>query len=183
MFGDPTTTPGGAAIPFHSSVRIRLGAGQQIKDKSGDVIGIHVWAKTIKNKVAMPFRKVKFEIHFGKGIFEHEQVFDVMRKHGPEDIDGKTISVSGAGASKDFIVTDTETGEVLIEKKFYKSKFNKLLDSDEYGPYLADLFDKIYVKTIINPHDIEIDENSYEEVTALADELGALDPDALEEIV
>ena len=63
MFGDPTTTPGGAAIPFHSSVRIRLGAGQQIKDKSGDVIGIHVWAKTIKNKVAMPFRKVKFEIH------------------------------------------------------------------------------------------------------------------------
>jgi len=182
MFGDPTTTPGGAAIPFHSSVRIRLGAGQQIKAKNGDVIGIHVWAKTIKNKVAMPFRKVKFEIHFGKGIFEHEQIFDVLRKHGPEDIDGKTISVSGAGASKDFIVTDTETGEVLIEKKFYKSKFNKLLDSDEYGPYLADLFDKVYVKTIANPYDMEIDENSYEEVSALADELGAIDADVLEEI-
>jgi len=33
MYGDPTTTPGGKAIPFHSSVRIKLGAGQQIQNK------------------------------------------------------------------------------------------------------------------------------------------------------
>ena len=50
-----TTTPGGKAIPFHASTRIKLGAGQQIKD-GDDVIGIHVSAKTIKNKVAPPFR-------------------------------------------------------------------------------------------------------------------------------
>ena len=50
MFGDPTTTPGGKAIPFHASVRIKLGAGQQIKNKDKEVIGINVSAKTIKNK-------------------------------------------------------------------------------------------------------------------------------------
>ena len=33
MYGDPTTTPGGKAIPFHSSVRIKLGAGQRIENK------------------------------------------------------------------------------------------------------------------------------------------------------
>ena len=76
MYGDPTTTPGGKAIPFHATTRIKLGAGQPIKD-GDDVIGINVSAKTIKNKVAPPFRKVDFEIHFGVGIKEHEQIFDV----------------------------------------------------------------------------------------------------------
>ena len=56
------------AIPFHSSVRIKLGAGSQILNKDKEPIGINVSAKTIKNKVSAPFRKCDFEIHFGKGI-------------------------------------------------------------------------------------------------------------------
>ena len=106
MYGDPTTTPGGKAIPFHSSVRIKLGAGQRIENKNKEVIGIHVSAKTIKNKVAPPFRSVNFEIHFGKGIREHEQVFDVLRKFGPTIAAGKQIEISGTGSWKTLVVTD-----------------------------------------------------------------------------
>ena len=178
MYGDPTTTPGGKAIPFHASTRIKLGAGQQIKDGE-DVIGIHVSAKTIKNKVAAPFRKINFEIHFGVGIKEHEQVFDILRKHGPETIKGNEISVSGTGSWKTLSVINTKTGEALVEKKFHKPKFNEIMSSPEYAPYIDDLLEKAMVK-IMHSNDFEIDSESYEEIRSLADELDdeLIDPEA-----
>jgi recombination protein RecA len=98
LHGDPTTVPGGMAIPFHASVRIKLGAGQQIQNKNGDIIGINVSAKTVKNKVAPPFRMANFQIHFGKGIVEHEEIFDVLRDAGERTIDGKVVCVEGTTA-------------------------------------------------------------------------------------
>jgi len=167
MYGDPDTTPGGKAIPFHASTRIKLGAGQQIKD-GDDVIGIHVSAKTIKNKVAPPFRKINFEIHFGVGIKEHEQVFDLLRKHGPEVIGGKEVSVSGTGSWKCLTITDTKTGEILVEKKFHKPKFNEIMINPEYAPYIDDLLEVAMVKKF-NQDDLEINPDSYEEMRSLAD--------------
>lgn len=170
MYGDPDTTPGGKAIPFHASTRIKLGAGQQIKD-GDDVIGIHVWAKTIKNKVAPPFRKIDFEIHFGVGIKEHEQVFDILRKHGSEIIDGKEVLVSGTGAWKCLTITDTETGEILVEKKFHKPKFNEIMKDPEYCGYIDGLLEKAMVKKMTS-EDLDIDTESYEEVRSLSMEIG-----------
>jgi len=164
MYGDPDTTPGGKAIPFHASTRIKLGAGQQIKD-GDDVIGIHVSAKTIKNKVAPPFRKIDFEIHFGVGIKEHEQIFDMLRKNGPAVIGGKEIEVAGTGSWKTFSVTDTKTGEVLIEKKFHKPKFNQIMSNPEYKKYIEDLLEVTMVK-IFN-EDPDINPESFEEIRSL----------------
>ena len=167
MYGDPTTTPGGKAIPFHSSVRIKLGAGQQITNKDKEVIGINVSAKTIKNKVSAPFRTANFEIHFGVGIKEHEQIFDLLRKNGEETVGDKVISVSGTGSWKTLMVTDTKTGEVLVEKKFYKADFDQVLKDPEYGPYIEDLLEKAMVKTV-DPSEFNIDPESYEEVRSVA---------------
>ena len=168
MYGDPDTTPGGKAIPFHASTRIKLGAGQQIKDGE-DVIGIHVSAKTIKNKVAPPFRKIDFEIHFGVGIKEHEQMFDLLRKNGPEVIQGKEVSVSGTGAWKCFTVTDVKTGEVEIEKKFHKPKFDEIMKNSEYSKYIDNLLEVVMVKKFNEDPDIDIE--SYEEVRSIALEI------------
>jgi len=137
MYGDPTTTPGGKAIPFHSSVRIKLGAGQQITNKNKEVIGIHVRAKTIKNKVAPPFRECNFEIHFGKGIVEHEQVFDELRKFGSAVIEGREITISGTGSWKTLTAVNVKTGEVEAEKKFYKADFGDVWRDPQYRKYVV----------------------------------------------
>ncbi len=178
MYGDPDTTPGGKAIPFHASTRIKLGAGQQIKD-GDDVIGIHVSAKTIKNKVAPPFRKINFEIHFGRGIREHEQLFDVLRKHGPEIINGKEVAVKGTGSWKTFSVTDVSTGEILVEKKFYKSGFDEIIEDEEYKTYIDDLLEVVMVKKFKHD-DLDIDTESYVEMESLANTIGEdfIDPEA-----
>ena len=166
MFGDPTTTPGGKAIPFHASTRIKLGAGQQIKDGE-DVIGIHVSAKTIKNKVAPPFRTCNFEIHFGVGIKEHEQIFDFLRKHGSETIGGVEISVSGTGGWKNLLVKNIISEKIILERKFRKNNFDEILADPECVKYLDDLLEKAMVKKFA-VEDPDIDVDSYIEVEAVS---------------
>jgi recombination protein RecA len=151
MHGDPLTTPGGRAIPFHASVRIRLGSGSPVKDKAGNIIGIHTTVTIKKNKVAAPFRKCEFDIIFGKGIVEDEYLFDEVRSHckesGPVKRGGKDINISGEGAWKELVVTDTKTGEVLLEKKFYKSEFGEMLKDDQYRSYLLEAIDSALILT------------------------------------
>ena len=87
-FGDPFVTPGGKGIPFHSSVRVRLTPSGKIEE-GNDVIAVGVNAKTVKNRIAPPFRKTHFTIYFNKGINDHEDWPGILidkgimtKKHG-----------------------------------------------------------------------------------------------------
>lgn len=179
MHGDPTTTPGGMAIPFHASVRLKLGAGAPIENKQGEAIGINVWAKTIKNKVAPPFRKVHFRIIFGKGIEEHEEVFDVLRDHGPDMVRDHQVEIEGMGAWKTMRVTN-EKNENIIEKKFHKSDFGEMWADPQYKSWIDGLLEKALIRTSVSTADLDIDPESYEEMRALKDQMvGAdIDPEA-----
>ncbi len=75
MFGDPTTTPGGNAPEFYSSIRIKLGKSQIAKGKGPDkvILGSQIGAETVKNKTYRPFQKVKWNFMFredGSGHFD-----------------------------------------------------------------------------------------------------------------
>lgn len=170
LYGDPSTTPGGVAIPFHSSVRIKLGAGAHIEGPDKEPIGINVSAKIIKNKVSAPFRSADFQIIFGKGIREHEEVFDALRKYGEVQMDNKTLVIEGTGAWKSFIVKDSIQDKVLIEKKFYKADFDKVMNDPQYKDYIDFMIDKAYTRTQeeLSSEDLDIDPNSYVEQEAIA---------------
>jgi len=158
--GDPLITPGGKAIPYHATVRIRLTSGTQVKDKNGNIIGIHVICTIKKNKVAPPFRKYEFDIIFGRGIVEHEYIFDEVRSFCEKnkvtsdyaDAQGNVkqieISVSGSGPWKLLSVNDASTGEIVIEKKFYKSEFGDLMKDPLYKPFIDRAIDATYTVTM-----------------------------------
>lgn len=66
MFGDTTTTPGGHAVKFASSVRLSFMGGAAVKD--GDKhVGKKPTILTPKNKFAPPWRKAKVRLDYGDG--------------------------------------------------------------------------------------------------------------------
>ena len=89
MFGDPWTTSGGKALPFHASTRIRLKNMGQIKDTKKDTIGIKIRAQVIKNRLGPPLRSAEFPLFFDKGIDDTGSWLKVMKEH-------KIVKQSGA---------------------------------------------------------------------------------------
>lgn len=82
MFGNPETTPGGMALKYAASVRVDLRKKEDLKDKSGDAIGIKVKAKIIKNKMAPPLKITEFDILYGKGVDQFGCYFDLALNQG-----------------------------------------------------------------------------------------------------
>lgn len=78
-FGPQTTTTGGRALKFYSSVRMEVKRVGSVK-QGEDIIGNETVVKITKNKVAPPFKEVAFEIMYGKGISRIGEILDLAIK-------------------------------------------------------------------------------------------------------
>lgn len=76
-----TTTSGGRALKFFSTIRMEIKRVGSIK-QGDEVIGNETVAKITKNKVAPPHKEVKFSIMYGKGISHVTEVFDIALEKG-----------------------------------------------------------------------------------------------------
>jgi len=146
-FGDPYTTSGGKAIPFHASVRLRLKSVGQIKMKKDgveQVIGIKTRSQVIKNRMGPPLKSIDYDIYFESGIDDYGGWLNVMK-------DYKLVSQTGAWYT--FKRSDD------TEIKFQSKDFEKRLEED--ATLKSEIYDAIcssYILSYKPGQDIGIDD-------------------------
>lgn len=113
-FGDKYVVPGGKALAYHASIRIRLANVGKIKDANKQIIGNSIQAQVLKNRCGPPFRIAKFDVHFDSGIQDLVSILDFAKEFG--------------------IITGTKAGYVFKGKteevKFSVSKFVELYNDN-----------------------------------------------------
>ena len=151
-FGDPWTTSGGKAIPFHSSVRLRLKSVGQIKVKKDGVdqtVGIKTRCQVIKNRMGPPLKTIDYDIYFESGIDNFGGWLNVMKQH-------KLVSTAGAW----YTYTKADGNEV----KFLSKDFQGKLEADpELKDEIYNAICKAYILTYKPGDNIGIDDVEIEE--------------------
>ena len=120
MYGNPEVTTGGRALKFYASVRIDVRKVETLKVGS-EMVGNHVKAKVVKNKVAPPFRTAEFDIMFGEGISKIGELIDIgiqldlVQKSGSWFAMGETRMGQGKDAAKQYLRDHPEVAEQVEE--------------------------------------------------------------------
>jgi recombination protein RecA len=112
MYGDPTDTPGGRALKFYASQRIRLYKPRKqdwILDADKERIGSVIRYQVTKNKVAPDGNDGAFPILFRNGIFREQELITQACNFG-------VLRMGGKGGRQVLLPKlDSETGDYVMD--------------------------------------------------------------------
>ncbi len=122
VFGSSEVTPGGNALKYHASVRLDIRNIGAIKDKDGVKIGQKTRVRVVKNKLAAPFKEAMFDIIYGKGIAEMEEIVDIAVSLGLIQKSGAWFSYEGKrmGQGKEAVVQYMKENEKMQSELMQK---------------------------------------------------------------
>lgn len=118
MYGNPTTTPGGEALKFYSSVRlnVRRTGGSDIKDGK-DILGHRINITCVKNKVAPPLKSAELTFVYGKGIDKVLDMLEYATNKGILTVTGHTYSLgTNKWVGRDNAIKAIQEDPVLIQQ-------------------------------------------------------------------
>jgi len=122
-WGNPETTPGGKALKFYSSVRLRVNIknAELVYDDKKNVIGVRPTVKIMKNKVGPPLGEIQYELVFGKGINDEANILDIATELGIISKEGNTYYYNkeklevGEQKTKDLILKDEKIKKAILK--------------------------------------------------------------------
>ncbi len=125
MYGPKDTTMGGKALPYFSSVRLKLRKKDPILDGTTP-IGQSLEIKVIKNKVGNPFGVIESALYFHRGFDKQAELVDeaikagIIERAGPwfyidKDTDDQ-LRFQGKVSVVEFYRTEPEKYQVMLDR-------------------------------------------------------------------
>jgi recombination protein RecA len=115
VMGNPETTPGGNALKFFASMRLRVSRGKSL---GGDPsIGHMLTVKFVKNKMASPFTECEVPLKYGFGVDFENDLFTMAKEW--DIISGSAHTYFGEtklGSSRDEAVANLKSNKELTSK-------------------------------------------------------------------
>lgn len=178
MFGSPETTPGGHAVEFYSSCRLRPQTQKKIEEKLSakkkKILGINVKMQNKKNKTHKPFVESDgIQLLFDRGIHPLGGLLSCL-------LDAGRIEAKGSG---NFVVKEPWSGGEEVKFKGSLDSNNTipleillkcptLVDgntAEEVNAYLEPFKEAMNFEISGNIEEISIDEDSEDEIDGLID--------------
>lgn len=138
-FGDKYSTPGGKAIPYHASVRLRISHFKKILDPATkDLIGRQIKVEVQKNKVAPPMRTTYYTIRWGEKpgawIDQAASMFDAAI----------TAEIFTKASAQKYAFTYPSTGEKI---EFTKKMYSELYEEEAFLSEMKKALAQAYIIT------------------------------------
>lgn len=144
---DPWVEPGGNALIFYPSVRVRLSSVGKKKDRDGNIIGVETQSQVLKTRFGPPFRKAEFPIYFTHGIDDADSVLSMLEEM-------KGIQSLSGGQKGTLLAFNGEPRELAIRKADFKSRY---MNDEVFRDKVLGALDAVMKKDMGDPRLQEIE--------------------------